>query len=63
MKAATVRQYIKEAGTAAKVPSMHTNALRQYSAPNLLRAGVDMRKVQIHLGNANIQHADLYAPA
>lgn len=33
-----MRQHIKEAGTAAKVP-------------------------QIHLGHANIQHADLYSPA
>ena len=63
MRAATVRQHIKEADTAAKVPQMHAHALRHYSAPNLIRAGVDMRKVQIHLGHANIQNADIYAPA
>lgn len=60
MKAAPVRQHIKEAGKAANVPQLHAHALRHYCATRLLKAGVDMRKVQIHLGHADIHSTQLY---
>ena len=57
---AVVRTLVKEAGKAAGVPKLHPHALRHYCATMLLKAGIDLRKIQIHLGHADIQSTQLY---
>lgn len=60
LKPAVVRTFIKEAGKAAGVPELHPHSLRHFCATRLLKRGIDMRKVQIHLGHASIQSTQLY---
>ena len=57
---AIIRNEVKEAGIAAGVDKLHPHALRHYCATFLLRNGVDIRKIQIHLGHSDIQSTTLY---
>ena len=60
LKPAVVRKLIKEAGVAAGVPQLHPHSMRHYCATKLLKSGVDMRKVQIHLGHGSIKSTQWY---
>ncbi len=60
LSTAMVRKYIKDAGNAAGVPRMHPHGLRHYCATNLLKMGVDIRTIQIHMGHSNISSTEIY---
>ena len=60
MGTSVIRALIKEAGKAANVPQLHPHALRHYCATQLMKSGVDMRKIQVHLGHASIQSTQRY---
>ena len=60
MKPAVIRKLGKEAGIAAGVSQLHPHALSHYCATRLLKMGVDMRKVQIHLGHGSIKSTQRY---
>lgn len=60
LKAAVIRQHVKEAGIASGMPQLHPHALRHFCATRLLKSGIDMRKVQIHLGHSSIQSTQRY---
>lgn len=57
---AIIRNEVKEAGVASGVDKLHPHALRHYCATFLLRNGVDLRKIQIHMGHSDIQSTTLY---
>ena len=60
LKTAVIRNIVSEAGKAAGVKRLHPHALRHFGATRLLRAGLDLRKIQAHLGHASIQSTQLY---
>ena len=60
LKPAVIRKLVKEAGIAAGVAQLHPHAMRHYCATRLLKMGVDMRKVQIHLGHGSIKSTQRY---
>ncbi len=60
LRTAVVRSLVKEAGKAANVPQLHPHALRHYCATQLMKSGIDLRKIQIHLGHASIQSTQRY---
>lgn len=55
-----VRKYIKELGIAADLKELHPHALRHFCATRLLRSGIDIRKIQIHLGHSDIASTTRY---
>ena len=55
-----VRKNVKEAGKKAGVEELHPHALRHFCATRLLKAGIDLRKIQIHLGHSDISSTTLY---
>ena len=55
-----VRKHVKEAGKKAGVEELHPHALRHFCATRLLKAGIDLRKIQIHLGHSDISSTTLY---
>ena len=60
LKSAVIRKLVKEAGIAAGIPQLHPHALRHYCATTLLKSGLDMRKIQIHLGHRSIESTQRY---
>ena len=60
LKPAVVRKLVKEAGIASGVPQLHPHAMSHYCATRLLKMGVDMRKVQVHLGHGSIKSTQRY---
>ncbi len=60
LNAAVVRKHLNEAGTAAGIPQLHTHTLRHFRAKKLLKSGIDMRNLQIHLGHSSIQSTQMY---
>ena len=57
---AVVTQYVKEAGKASGSGYLHPHALRHYCATRLLRAGIDIRKIQVHMGHKDISSTQEY---
>lgn len=51
---------MKEAGKKAGVEELHPHALTHFCATRLLKAGIDLRKIQIHLGHSDISSTTLY---
>ena len=60
LKPEVVKKLITDAVKAAGVPQLHPHAMRHYCATRLLKMGVDMRKVQIHLGHGSIKSTQRY---
>lgn len=60
MKTAVIPAHIKEAERAANVPQLHLHAMRNFCATKLMKAGLDMRKIQIHLGHRSIESTQRY---
>ena len=50
-----LRQIIKYIGVHSGVPDIHPHSFRHYYATTLVRLGVDIRRVQILVGNARIE--------
>lgn len=57
---AIIRKEVKESGHAAGIDKLHPHALRHYCATFLLKNGVDLRKIQIHMGHSDIQSTTMY---
>lgn len=55
-----VRKMVKRMGIRAGIKDMHPHALRHWCATRLVRSGVNLRSVQIHLGHASIATTQLY---
>jgi site-specific recombinase XerD len=60
IKKQVLQQEIKEAGKVSNVPKLHPHALRHFCATRLLKAGLNLRKIQIHLGHKDIQSTQRY---
>ena len=60
LKTAVIRNIVGEVGKAAGVKRVHPHALRHFGATRLLRAGVDLRKIQAHLGHSSITSTQIY---
>ena len=57
---AVVRQYVKESGKVSGLGYLHPHAMRHYCATRLLRAGIDIRKIQVHMGHKDISSTQEY---
>lgn len=55
-----VRKMIKREGRRAGIEQMHPHALRHWCATRLVRSGVNLRAVQVHLGHASVSTTQLY---
>ena len=55
------RKMIKREGRRAGIEQMHPHALRHWCATRLVRSGVNLRAVQVHLGHASVSTTQLYA--
>ena len=55
-----VRGMVKKEGRRAGVGQMHPHALRHWCATRLVRSGVNLRAVQVHLGHASVSTTQLY---
>ena len=55
-----IAQEIKECGRRSGVPELHPHALRHFCATNLLKGGLDLRKVQVYLGHKDISSTVIY---
>ncbi|MGC8506114.1 MAG: tyrosine-type recombinase/integrase [Thermoplasmata archaeon] len=51
---------LKQIGKFANLGDLHPHALRHFCATRLLKAGIDIRKIQVHLGHASIQSTQEY---
>ena len=60
LTAAMLRKYMKQAGKASGVGELHPHALRHFCATRLLKSGIDIRKIQIHLGHSDIASTTVY---
>ena len=60
MSAAMIRKDIKQVGKMSGLVDLHPHALRHFCATRLLKAGIDIRKIQVHLGHASIQSTQEY---
>ena len=60
LKTAVIRNILNDVGKAANVKKLHPHALRHFGATRLLRAGVDLRKIQAQLGHSSIQSTQIY---
>ena len=58
--AGIIAQEIKECGRRSGVPELHPHALRHFCATNLLKGGLDLRKVQVYLGHKDISSTVIY---
>ncbi len=56
----SVRRMVKIEGKKAGVSQMHPHALRHWCATRLVRSGVNLRAVQVHLGHSSISTTQLY---
>lgn len=54
------RKMVKREGRMAGIDQMHPHALRHWCATRLVRCGVNLRAVQVHLGHASISTTQLY---
>lgn len=55
-----IRKDVKQIGRMTGQGDLHPHALRHFCATRLLRAGIDIRKIQVHLGHASIQSTQEY---
>jgi site-specific recombinase XerD len=55
-----VRRMVKREGVKAGIMAMHPHALRHWCATRLVRSGVNLRSVQVHLGHASVSTTQLY---
>ncbi len=60
MSTAMIRKDVKQMGKMAGLGDLHPHALRHFCATRLLKAGIDIRKIQVHLGHASIQSTREY---
>lgn len=55
-----VRRMVRREGRRAGIEQMHPHALRHWCATRLVRSGVNLRAVQVHLGHASVSTTQLY---
>jgi site-specific recombinase XerD len=60
MSYSAVRKMVKREGRMAGIEQMHPHALRHWCATRLVRSGVNLRAVQVHLGHASVSTTQLY---
>lgn len=56
----SIRRMVKREGKKLGIDSLHPHALRHWCATRLVKSGVNLRAVQMHLGHANIATTQIY---
>ena len=55
-----MKKFVKAAGKASGIIELHPHTLRHFCATRLLRSGIDIRKIQVHLGHSDIASTTIY---